>query len=291
MKKAIAIPYRLAIAFIIFVQLSNQTIMNAITHNYNAITINQQSQDGYINLNQMAEASGKRIDNWLRLDSTKELFAEFDRQQSDLTSSDLSLTTSDLRKLNSDLVHFEVERSLNSSNDQPALITYEGKSGGTWAHPHIAIQFAQWCSAAFALQVSRWVCDWIATNKTPEMSKERLQLETVKINAANKLAIAQINVGAKIEIERMKLEAKQKTSRSYVHIPPASEDGDNWYQQIADYVSDKSEVKSVAIAKWLGIEKPDSGYTLKRITSILRGLGFKDVHTQAGKVWRKQSLI
>ncbi|MFM7888691.1 MAG: hypothetical protein ACKPCM_18815, partial [Pseudanabaena sp.] len=122
-------------------------------------------------------------------------------------------------------------------------------------------------------------------------SKEQLQLESVKINAANKLAIAKINAEAKIEIERMKLEAKQKNARSYVYIPPASEDGDDWYQQIADYVKDKSEVKSVAIANWLGIEKPDSGYTLKRITSILRGLGFKDVHTQAGKVWRKRSQL
>ena len=152
------------------------------------------------------------------------------------------------------------------------MITYQGNNGGTWAHPHIAIQFAQWCSAAFALQVSRWVCDWIATNKPPGMSKEHLQLEAVKINAANKLAIAQINAEAKIEIERMKLEAKQKTARPYLYIPPAStgEEGDNWYEQIVDYVTDKSEVKSLAIAKWLGIEKPDSGYTLKRITAILR---------------------
>ena len=181
--------------------------MNSITRDYNGITINQQSQDGYINLNQMAEASGKRIDNWLRLDSTKELFAEFDRQQS-------NSTPSDLRELNSDLVHFEVGRSSDLRNVQPALITYQGNNGGTWAHPHIAIQFAQWCSAAFALQVSRWVCDWIATNKPPEMSKEHLQLEAVKINAANKLAIAQINAEAKIEIERMKLvDSQQQINR------------------------------------------------------------------------------
>lgn len=28
---------------------------------------------------------------------------------------------------------------------------------GTWAHPHIAIQFAQWCSPKFALWVSRQI--------------------------------------------------------------------------------------------------------------------------------------
>ena len=255
--------------------------MNSITHDYNGITINQQSQDGYINLNQMAQATEKRIDHWLKTKSTQELFAEFYRQQSTSTTPNSTSTTWNSNESTSDMGQLV-----------PALITYEGNNGGTWAHPDIAIQFAQWCSAAFALQVSRWVRDWIVTNKPPEMSKEHLQLEAVKINAANKLAIAQINADAKIEIERMKLEAKQKTARSYVYIPPAStgEDGDNWYQQIADYVSDKSEVKSVAIAKWLGIDKPDSGYTLKRITSILRGLGFKVAHTQAGQVWKKRSL-
>ena len=34
------------------------------------------------NLNQMANATGKRIDNWMRLKETQELIAEFDRQQS-----------------------------------------------------------------------------------------------------------------------------------------------------------------------------------------------------------------
>ncbi|MFM7888066.1 MAG: KilA-N domain-containing protein, partial [Pseudanabaena sp.] len=128
--------------------------MNHIKHDYKGITINQQSQDGYINLNQMAEASGKLIHNWLQNKSTKELFAEFYRQQSTTWNSDS--TTWNSMQSNSDTVHLV-----------PALITYEGNNGGTWAHPDIALQFAQWCSAAFALQVSRWVRDWIATNKPP----------------------------------------------------------------------------------------------------------------------------
>jgi len=268
--------------------------MNPIKHDYNGITINQQSQDGYINLNQMAEATGKRIDKWLENKATKELFAEFYRQQSPSTTPNSPSTTpnSPSTTWNSPSTTWN-SSELTSDMGQliPALITYEGNNGGTWAHPHIAIQFAQWCNAAFALQVSRWVCDWITTNKPPEMSKEHLQLEAVKINAANKLAIAKINAEAKIEIERMKLELKQKNARPYVYSVSESNDSnsDNWYEQIAEYVRDKSEVKSLAIAKWLGIEKPDSAYTLKRITSILRGLGFKAFHTQTGKVWRKRS--
>jgi len=34
-------------------------------------------KDGYINVTLLCKASGKRIDNWMRLDSTKKLFHEF----------------------------------------------------------------------------------------------------------------------------------------------------------------------------------------------------------------------
>lgn len=73
--------------------------------------IKQLVADGYVNLNQMANAAGKRIDNWLRLHSTKGLIDE-----------------------------------LESDRDIPLLETIEGRSGGTWAHPEIAVHFAQWCN-------------------------------------------------------------------------------------------------------------------------------------------------
>ncbi|MGB3768519.1 MAG: KilA-N domain-containing protein, partial [Phormidesmis sp.] len=59
---------------------------NSIVRLFNEAAIEQRVADGYINLNQMAEATGKRIDNWLRLQSTKELIAEFNSQ---IASSDL----------------------------------------------------------------------------------------------------------------------------------------------------------------------------------------------------------
>lgn len=53
---------------------------DSIVHQFNSADIEQRVADGYINLNQMAGATGKRIDNWLRLQSTKELIATFDAQ-------------------------------------------------------------------------------------------------------------------------------------------------------------------------------------------------------------------
>jgi len=126
---------------------------NTIVHSFNRSEIHQRIADGYINLNQMAHASGKRIDNWNRLQETQDLIAEFETQQGSVPS--------DLR-----------ERS-------PALITIRGGTGGgggTWAHPDIAIQFAQWCSPAFALQVSKWVREWMTSGRSSLADMDRVGL-------------------------------------------------------------------------------------------------------------------
>lgn len=135
-----------------------------INRSFNQIAIHQKVEDGYINLNQMANATGKRIDNWLRLQDTKELIAEFERQNID---------SSDLR-----------------NQSVRAIVTIKsgavGKrgGGGTWAHPDIAIQFAQWCSPSFALQVSRWVREWMTTGKNPLVDSDRVGLRsTLKDNS------------------------------------------------------------------------------------------------------------
>ena len=116
--------------------------MKMIIHEANGLQIGQRRLDGYINLTQMAKAYGKRVDNWLRLKDTKNLLEEFEYQEK-LNNSDVS----DLK---------------------PALIVKRGKhEGGTWGHPDIAIQFAQWLNKKFALQVSRWVREWMTTGQNP----------------------------------------------------------------------------------------------------------------------------
>ncbi len=39
--------------------------------------------------------------------------------------------------------------------------------GGTWLHPDLAVQLAQWCSKPFAIQVSRWVREWFSLAYNP----------------------------------------------------------------------------------------------------------------------------
>lgn len=155
------------------------TIMNQITHTYKGITINQRPEDGYINLNEMAQATGKRVDNWLQNKSTQDLITEFNLE----VSYNSSNTT------------------LNSSELKTALLTYEGKNGGTWAHPDIAIQFAQWCSPTFALQVSRWVREWLTgVNAFSQMDDDQL----ARVEIVSDIATIQ----ATIKRSQAKLEEK-----------------------------------------------------------------------------------
>jgi hypothetical protein len=121
-----------------------------IQHSFNSSVIYQRPDNGYINLNQMADATGKRVQDWLDNQSTKALIEQFDLEQ--------------------DLNH------ANQRDLKKAIDSRRGRHGGTWAHPDIAIQFAQWCSPAFALQVSRWVREWMTTGRNPLADTDRVGL-------------------------------------------------------------------------------------------------------------------
>ena len=107
-----------------------------VQHQDGELSMRQRIEDGYINLNDIAKSTGKRVDKWLDNKSTQELFLEFEKQQTDTP---------------------------NSGYRNRAIISTKGGAGGgsTWAHPQIAIQFAQWCSPAFALWCSKIIIDYM----------------------------------------------------------------------------------------------------------------------------------
>lgn len=111
---------------------------------HNEISISQRP-DGYINLTQMAAAIGKHLDNWLRSQETIDLLEAFSTQQISISN----------------------PQKFGALEMQPPVITKRSRHGSyTWAHPLIAIQFAQHCSPIFALQVSQWVIDFMS-GKSP----------------------------------------------------------------------------------------------------------------------------
>ena len=114
---------------------------NIISHNHNDTLINQRYKDGYINLTAMGQANGKLVADYLRLDSTKAFLEEL--------SADMGIPISELIQI--------------KKGGRPE---YQG----TWGHPQVAINCGQWCSAKFAVLVTRWVMTWMTTGQNPLQS-------------------------------------------------------------------------------------------------------------------------
>lgn len=95
---------------------------NIIKHSYNGAIISQES-DGYVSLTDMAKASGKKVNDYLRLASSKAYFEGL--------SGSTGIPVDRLIRVN---------ESSGRNQDR-----------GTWSHPEIAVDFAQWCSIPFRI--------------------------------------------------------------------------------------------------------------------------------------------
>ena len=95
--------------------------MNILT--YNGSKIQQREKDNYVNLTQMAQANGKRFDNYLQTQNAQEY----------------------LKALQESIpLDFK-------ENVKIIEIKGFGKDKSTWGHPLVAIAFAQWISPQFYL--------------------------------------------------------------------------------------------------------------------------------------------
>jgi hypothetical protein len=131
-----------------------------IPHSVNDIVVEQRKADGFINGTAMCVAHGKEITFWLRNNETLEtfmaLFESLNKKSNPENYQDLDtsrLSAADYSKFFPNLII--------SKRGSPNL------GGGVWLHPDLAIQLAQWCSATFAIQVSRWIREWMITGKNP----------------------------------------------------------------------------------------------------------------------------
>jgi KilA-N domain len=144
----------------------------------NDIIIEIRSEDGYVNATQMCKAGNKEFKHWVTLKSTLELFT-----------------------------------SAKENVDNPTLKLIEskqGRNGGSWIHPDLAVQLAQWISPSFAIQVSRWIRELFACGSVSidnrrsdeeikELEQKCFQLELEK-NEAKELEIS-----LRAELEKSKL--------------------------------------------------------------------------------------
>jgi hypothetical protein len=122
--------------------------MNSLANfNYNG-TIIQRREDGFVNLTQMCQANGKRLDNWIRLKST----------------------TSYLVTLSNSLQSEVVQAS-------------EGANGGTWGHPSVSINLARWLSDDFAVWCDAHIFNLMSSGQT-SLDIDPVQMMQLKIELA-----------------------------------------------------------------------------------------------------------
>jgi hypothetical protein len=137
------------------------------SHPVNGTCVEQRLTDGFINGTAMCVAHGKDISDWLRTDDTFETVV--------VLANDLGIVPISAKKPNSDKTRL--------SACYPTLVVVKRGApeagGGTWLHPDLAIQLAQWCNKSFALQVSRWVREWITSAHSPsrlDVDKDRIAI-------------------------------------------------------------------------------------------------------------------
>ncbi|OQX16194.1 MAG: hypothetical protein BWK73_04840 [Thiothrix lacustris] len=111
---------------------------NLITHEVQSVTVLQRESDGYFNATKLSQAAGKRLNNYIRNDTT-EAFLKALEAETRISASEL----------------IQVVKGGNGTQ-------------GTWVHPQIAMHLAQWLSAEYAVKVSKWVYDWMSQGKQPD---------------------------------------------------------------------------------------------------------------------------
>lgn len=93
--------------------------------------VSQRVTDGYFNATAMCKAAGKQINDYNRLSTTRAFIQEL--------SSETGIPVSELVQV--------------IKGGPPHL-------QGTWVHPQVAINLAQWLSPKFAVLVSKWALEW-----------------------------------------------------------------------------------------------------------------------------------
>ena len=141
--------------------------------NLNGITILSRSEDGFINATALCKAGNKKFNDWYRLDSTKQLILELEKNLDLDNPLNVSGSTG---------FPVDPETTLNTCSKTIDIInTGSNNLRGSWIHPDLAVPLAQWISPSFSIQVSRWIRELALTGSVilgnEKTCKQLLQLQ------------------------------------------------------------------------------------------------------------------
>lgn len=117
-------------------QNARQWQLALVPHSYQGSLIQQRATDGYINATAMCQVAGREWSSYRR--SAEEFLGALEGS-------------------------LQIRRDLIIQT----IATGPNESRGTWVHPQVAINLAQWLSADFAVKVSQWVVEWMSGKGAP----------------------------------------------------------------------------------------------------------------------------
>jgi hypothetical protein len=210
------------------------SIVSSIVKSYKgrAIRINPDNQ--YICLTDMAAANGKQYHDWARQKGIIEYLSVF--------SESTGIPLDDL--ITTDVVGANEDR-------------------GTWAHPKIAIRFAQWCSVKFAIQVDFWIDELLNTGKV-ELAPSAPQLlpSEIAVKTSEDIVKIQGNLGSiNPRLAQVLIDYAMNNVVESKQLPSSEFPEDRWYGlvQIADKMGIKTNsstrVKLGQCVGKLGLER------------------------------------
>lgn len=213
---------------------------NIVTHNYQGFAITQKERDSYVSLTDMAKATGKRVNDYLSLDSSLDYFSAL--------SDDTGIAVSSLIQISQG----------------------KGKIQGTWAHPEIAIDFASWCNVQFRIWANRTLHRGF-TNGKPlgDFDSKKKELKTIQAEIIEtKILLAQ----KKLSKLKQALTAQPKITKDSTF----DEIVERMFPLIAAFCDGKTKVSTAEILQHLGTQSVKPTYMIQRIVIIcLRKLGYE----------------
>lgn len=129
-------------------------------------------EDGFINATAMCKAGDKKFNDWVRLESTKELIKALEEAEN---------LKAEIPVSEFNVAGISIDENLKTGIPVfKSIDVNKGKYGGSWIHPDLAVQLAQWISPIFSLQVSKWIRE-LALCGSVSIGKEKTSQQLLEL--------------------------------------------------------------------------------------------------------------